>query len=44
MTNSTRGAAARITPMRPAHAEQVLAIYRFGIKEGNATFETTTPD
>ncbi|MFF3619216.1 GNAT family N-acetyltransferase [Streptomyces sp. NPDC002467] len=29
--------------MRPEHAEQVLAIYQFGIDEGNATFETTTP-
>ncbi|MEV5176543.1 N-acetyltransferase family protein [Streptomyces flaveolus] len=33
----------RITPMRPEHAEQVLAIYQLGINEGNATFETTTP-
>ncbi|MFC8716644.1 GNAT family N-acetyltransferase [Kitasatospora sp. NPDC057198] len=30
--------------MRPEHAEQVLAIYRAGIEEGNATFETETPD
>ncbi|WP_330335323.1 GNAT family N-acetyltransferase [Streptomyces sp. NBC_00536] len=29
--------------MRPEHAEQVLAIYRLGIAEGNATFETTAP-
>jgi phosphinothricin acetyltransferase len=29
--------------MRPEHAEQVLAIYRAGIEEGNATFETGAP-
>ncbi|MFD7918148.1 GNAT family N-acetyltransferase [Streptomyces sp. NPDC059740] len=29
--------------MRPQHAEEVLAIYRFGIDEGDATFETTAP-
>ncbi|MFE2872205.1 GNAT family N-acetyltransferase [Embleya sp. NPDC059259] len=34
----------RITGMRPEHAEQVLEIYRFGIDEGDATFETTAPD
>ncbi|MFF4169482.1 GNAT family N-acetyltransferase [Streptomyces sp. NPDC001744] len=33
----------RIAPLRPEHAEQVLAIYRLGINEGNATFETTAP-
>ncbi|MFF9978042.1 GNAT family N-acetyltransferase [Streptomyces erythrochromogenes] len=33
----------RIAPMRPEHAEQVLAIYQQGIDEGNATFETTAP-
>ncbi|MER5930990.1 N-acetyltransferase family protein [Streptomyces sp. NPDC002054] len=33
----------RIELMRPAHAEQVLAIYRLGMDEGNATFETTAP-
>ncbi|MFJ6718654.1 GNAT family N-acetyltransferase [Streptomyces sp. NPDC091259] len=33
----------RIAPMRPEHAEQTLAIYRLGIEEGNATFETTAP-
>ncbi|MEV7730410.1 N-acetyltransferase family protein [Streptomyces sp. NPDC087917] len=32
-----------ITPLAGAHAEQVLAIYRAGIDEGNATFETTAP-
>lgn len=34
----------RIEPMRPAHADEVLAIYQAGIDEGNATFETTVPD
>ncbi|MFJ5234417.1 GNAT family N-acetyltransferase [Kitasatospora sp. NPDC088391] len=29
--------------MRPEHAAQVLAIYRAGIEEGNATFETEAP-
>ncbi|WP_406211286.1 GNAT family N-acetyltransferase [Kitasatospora sp. NBC_01560] len=29
--------------MTPEHAAQVLAIYRAGIDEGNATFETTAP-
>ncbi|MBO1414496.1 GNAT family N-acetyltransferase [Streptomyces sp. FH025] len=29
--------------MGPEHAEQVLAIYRSGIEEGNATFETAAP-
>ncbi|MGW4897111.1 N-acetyltransferase family protein [Kitasatospora sp. NPDC004240] len=29
--------------MTPEHAEQVLAIYRSGIDEGNATFETVAP-
>ncbi|MFI1714204.1 GNAT family N-acetyltransferase [Streptomyces litmocidini] len=33
----------RVVPMGPEHAEQVLAIYRLGIDEGNATFETTAP-
>ncbi|MFH8724187.1 GNAT family N-acetyltransferase [Streptomyces termitum] len=33
----------RVVPMRPDHAEQVLAIYRRGIEEGDATFETTAP-
>lgn len=35
--------AARVTAMLPEHADQVLAIYRLGIDEGNATFETTAP-
>jgi L-amino acid N-acyltransferase YncA len=32
-----------VVPMRPEHAEQVLAIYQLGIDEGNPTFETTAP-
>src|SRR5947209_8781369 len=34
----------RIEPMTGAHAAAVLAIYQAGIEEGNATFETRTPD
>ncbi|MEV7793732.1 N-acetyltransferase family protein [Streptomyces sp. NPDC087512] len=33
----------RITAMAAEHADQVLAIYRLGIDEGDATFETTAP-
>ncbi|MEU7098841.1 N-acetyltransferase family protein [Streptomyces longwoodensis] len=33
----------RIAPLSAEHAEQVLAIYRLGIDEGNATFETAAP-
>jgi L-amino acid N-acyltransferase YncA len=33
----------QVVPMRPEHADQVLAIYQLGIDEGNATFETTAP-
>ena len=33
----------RIVPMGAEHAEHVLAIYRLGIDEGNATFETAAP-
>ncbi|MGW2942340.1 N-acetyltransferase family protein [Streptomyces sp. NPDC001226] len=29
--------------MGPEHADEVLTIYRLGINEGNATFETTAP-
>ncbi|MEV7087084.1 N-acetyltransferase family protein [Streptomyces sp. NPDC093085] len=29
--------------MRPDHADEVLGIYRSGIEEGNATFETAAP-
>ncbi|MFG2234497.1 GNAT family N-acetyltransferase [Streptomyces sp. NPDC048723] len=32
-----------IAPLDAAHADEVLAIYRAGIDEGNATFETTAP-
>lgn len=32
-----------VIPMTADHAEQVLAIYRAGIEEGDATFETTAP-
>lgn len=32
-----------VEPMRAAHAGEVLEIYRLGIEEGNATFETTAP-
>ena len=35
--------AVRIEPMTSAHAAAVLAIYRAGIAEGNATFETCAP-
>ncbi|WP_239123040.1 GNAT family N-acetyltransferase [Sphaerisporangium siamense] len=39
----TDSAASRIVPMTPEHAAEVLAIYRLGIDEGQATFETTAP-
>ncbi|MEU8564950.1 hypothetical protein AB0C45_26180 [Streptomyces cyaneofuscatus] len=39
-----RSTGVRITAIRPEHAEQVLTVHRFGIDEGNATFETTAPD
>ena len=32
-----------IAAMLPEHAEEVLAVYRLGIDEGNATFETEPP-
>ncbi|MFI6156105.1 GNAT family N-acetyltransferase [Kitasatospora sp. NPDC051170] len=35
--------AVTVTAMLPEHAEQVLAVYRHGIDEGNATFETAAP-
>jgi L-amino acid N-acyltransferase YncA len=38
------GADVRIESMTSAHADAVLAIYRTGIEEGNATFETCAPD
>jgi L-amino acid N-acyltransferase YncA len=37
-------AGVRTEPMTRAHADAVLAIYQAGIEEGNATFETRTPD
>ncbi|MFD6888737.1 GNAT family N-acetyltransferase [Streptomyces sp. NPDC059957] len=33
----------RIEPLTGAYADEVLAIYRAGIDEGNATFETEAP-
>ena len=35
--------AVRVEPMTSAHAGAVLSIYRAGIDEGNATFETDVP-
>jgi phosphinothricin acetyltransferase len=32
-----------VIPMSDRHAPAVLEIYRLGIEEGNATFETTSP-
>ncbi|MFD8824631.1 GNAT family N-acetyltransferase [Streptomyces sp. NPDC059605] len=32
-----------VVPLTAEHAEQVLAIYRAGIDEGDATFETSPP-
>lgn len=32
-----------VAPMRPRHADEILAIYQRGIDEGDATFETTAP-
>ncbi|MFJ3582804.1 GNAT family N-acetyltransferase [Streptomyces sp. NPDC090127] len=36
-------AATVVVPLTAAHAEEVVAIYRAGIDEGNATFETAAP-
>ncbi|MEI7032201.1 N-acetyltransferase family protein [Streptomyces pratensis] len=36
-------ALAAVAPLTAGHADQVLAIYRAGIDEGDATFETTAP-
>ncbi|MEU7729914.1 N-acetyltransferase family protein [Streptomyces sp. NPDC040724] len=36
--------AVRIATLLAEHAEQVLGIYRSGIDEGNATFETQAPE
>src|SRR6266487_2922319 len=44
VTMAVLGAGVRIQPMSGAHAAAVLAIYRAGIEEGNATFETRVPD
>ncbi|MCX5200242.1 GNAT family N-acetyltransferase [Streptomyces sp. NBC_00237] len=32
-----------VVPLTAVHAQEVLTIYRAGIDEGNATFETTAP-
>ncbi|WUS97843.1 GNAT family N-acetyltransferase [Streptomyces sp. NBC_00708] len=32
-----------VVPLTAGHADEVIAIYRAGIDEGNATFETTAP-
>jgi len=37
-------AGVRTEPMTDAHATAVLAICQAGIEEGNANFETRTPD
>ncbi|NEC99364.1 N-acetyltransferase [Streptomyces albidoflavus] len=37
------GALSAVVPLAVEHAEQVLAIYRAGIDEGNAAFETSPP-
>ncbi|KJK50653.1 GNAT family N-acetyltransferase [Streptomyces sp. NRRL F-4428] len=34
----------RIEALLPEHADQILAIYQAGIDEGNATFETRSPE
>jgi L-amino acid N-acyltransferase YncA/2-polyprenyl-3-methyl-5-hydroxy-6-metoxy-1,4-benzoquinol methylase len=39
--NAPEGTAIR--PMRPADADEVLAIYQAGLDTGNASFETTAP-
>lgn len=33
----------RVVPLTAGHADEVIAIYRAGIDEGNATFETAAP-
>ncbi|MFF2186050.1 GNAT family N-acetyltransferase [Streptomyces sp. NPDC058155] len=43
MSTPVGRAPAVIVPLRAAHAGEVLAIYRAGIDEGNATFETSPP-
>ena len=44
MTRAIPAAETRVEAMTSAHAAAVLAIYRAGIEEGNATFETRAPD
>lgn len=36
-------AGVRVVPMEGRHAAEVLAVYRLGIDEGDATFETAAP-
>lgn len=36
--------AVRVEALLPEHAEQELGVYRSGIDEGNAAFETKVPD
>ncbi|MFD3488770.1 GNAT family N-acetyltransferase [Streptomyces sp. NPDC058665] len=43
MSTHVGRAPAIVVPLRAAHADEVLAIYRAGIDEGNATFETEPP-
>ncbi|WP_317442954.1 N-acetyltransferase family protein [Streptomyces collinus] len=40
---SNEGGGVRVVPMESGHAAGVLAVYRLGINEGNATFETVAP-
>ncbi|MEU4032999.1 GNAT family N-acetyltransferase [Streptomyces collinus] len=40
---SNEGGGVRVVPMESGHAAGVLAVYRLGIDEGNATFETAAP-
>jgi L-amino acid N-acyltransferase YncA len=37
------GPGVQVVPMRPEHADRVLAVYQLGIDEGDATFETMAP-
>ncbi|WP_436763434.1 N-acetyltransferase family protein [Streptosporangium sp. V21-05] len=43
LTELTPASGPRVTAMTSEHAAQVLDIYRLGIDEGQATFETTAP-
>jgi L-amino acid N-acyltransferase YncA len=40
---SARAGTARVEPMRPRHADQVLAVYQAGLDTGDASFETAAP-